>query len=268
MKPQNSISLPKSDQTFGLDPMYRRCLILAMSGMSAIPVVFYLVVRWLDLTDEVNTHPVWILMLFIIPLGFFRRYRIRLNEVGLSQNRLWGWQTFSWQDFEEGKILKRDEDKLLHTEKPIGFRTICIGYLSPEDAKAVRMKINDYFELQKMDDLPETIFIPIKSNAPGSKIKRWSCNAEGIKDPVNDILCPWDEIQAAWFLRTDPKQLPSRKILIQTPDNVFSVVNPQNPLVNAFLQRHIPRNRIELTWPDEYSKHPTFLDFEHRHLQH
>jgi hypothetical protein len=87
---------------FPIEALYRRCGIYVLVGaVSACAILVALPVK--DLTESLTIMAV-ILLLAISLIVYIFRWRLRIDEHGIARRRLWYWDEWPWQAFQDGRI--------------------------------------------------------------------------------------------------------------------------------------------------------------------
>jgi len=133
---------------FVVGSSYRRAGWWALGGMAAnLGLLMYLCIQGLIPIERNESFPVvaqGALILLVMVIALFR-WRMRLDETGVSRRRLWGWDHWPWEEFEKG-LLTYSSAGFASTQRPWWRNELSFELLGEEDRKFVQGVCKKFFQ--------------------------------------------------------------------------------------------------------------------------
>ena len=194
--------------------------------------------------------PTFVGLLLTLPL----RRRVRIDEIGVSQRRLWGWDVWPWADFASGRLRKRHRFIFVDPQRPWGRRKLSLDLLESGEAREAVERINRYYKPPQPPDISSGVAIQWMFQ------HRLELDQEGLhytshKGVSTDYA--WSDLQAVEITRMDPLRQDFQQCLLVLPDREIQLLaNDDNNAqswrdstyeeVNEILQQYTPKGRLHV----------------------
>ena len=199
--------------------------------------------------------------LVLLPVAVFR-WRLRVDSSGIARRRLFGWDLWPWQLFEQGKVLEAEASPatFILPVKPFWARTLSLNLLEDSDRARVEAII-DRFHVRPALDLPEEL-------ALRCAFRKEAVITRGgllLRDRGVETRYRWKETQALRIRRRDHRRrnfetlnivLPDRTVTFSTRRDKGNLIRswsatsgsatPTAEVLAAVIERSIPRERIQI----------------------
>ncbi len=255
-------------RTFAMKAEYRRSAVYVLAAMLLIPLIGW----WLrDLMPARDPKPSWVLLglwsvMALGPLGVLR-WRMRVDEFGISRRWFVRWDLWSWQAFEEGRVLDVEDSSstFLLPEKGPWARKLTIGLIEePECEQVLAMidRVRTRSDLTLPQDLRlrcglrQHVFIE-----PGSFLVRYR---------GEETRYAWNDVKILRIRRRDRRRRDFNTLDLVLPDRIirFTVrhqqgqtirswsgfdgaATPSAEVLAAMLERCIASDRVQVTALDQ-----------------
>ncbi len=178
--------------------------------------------------------------LVLLPVAVFR-WRLRVDSSGIARRRLFGWDLWPWQLFEQGKVLEAEASPatFILPVKPFWARTLSLNLLEDSDRARVEAII-DRFHVRPALDLPEEL-------ALRCAFRKEAVITRGgllLRDRGVETRYRWKETQALRIRRRDHRRRRLRDPQHRPPRSHCHLLNPPRQrqpdpvLVGNVRQRH------------------------------
>ncbi len=238
-------------------PELRRSCWYLIIAMGPIAAVFYWVARVVHNRGAVDAALGCLMfglvaVAVVVPL----RWRLRVDEAGLSRRLLFQWDLWPWSDIESGRVRKLRSHTLYDPGRLLWNRWLSLGYMSEGDIQKVIEAVNERYVLPPPPDLPAKLTIKYGF--------RRSANFDRngihlmVRGEFHEYL--WQDIREIHIHRSDPVRRDFMSLIVTLPDQRMElrVVTHQNGAtptwrgataeeVNEFLLQHAPEDRISVS---------------------
>ena len=240
----------------------RRSAVYVLIGMILIPVI-----RWSlrDFFPSAEGEPWRVLILCSLPAIVAiaaLRWRLRVDSSGIARRRFIGWDLWSWDDFERGKVLDAEGTSTTYVlkEKPLWARKLTLELLEVSDQS-------------RLEAIVEGLRMRPPLELPGEMALRYSFRKDAVLAPGGLLLRDrgeetryrWQEVQSIRICRLDRRRRDFESLEIVLPDRtvLFSMrlhqgqpirswsatgggKTPTAEVLAAFLGRFVPRDRLQI----------------------
>jgi hypothetical protein len=143
------------------------------------------------------------------------RWRLRINEEGMSRRLVFRWDLWSWADIGSGRIAKQHPYTLVDPARTRWLRKLRLGYLASGDRREVLDIINEHYQLPPPPDVPESLTIKYAFR------RRATFDRNGIHLLISGVPHEylWRDIRQIHIRRMDAKRRDFRELLIVLPDH-------------------------------------------------
>jgi hypothetical protein len=265
-RPFETIVLPMRAQ-------YRRSAVYVVIGMTLIAVA-----RWgfRDFLPLVEGEPWRTLTLCPVPAVaalVVLRWALRVDSSGLARRRLFRWDLWSWESFEQGKVV--DVEGISNTyflpEKPFWARKLNLDLVEESDRSRVESIVDGLRTRPPLE-------------LPGEMALRYGFRKEALLPPGGLLLRDsdqetryhWQDVRSFCIRRSARFRrdfesieivLPDRSIEFSMRSNQGQCIRswsatrggktPSAEILAAFLERFIPRDRVQI---DSLNEAPSTLE--------
>jgi hypothetical protein len=94
---------------FRLAPAYRRCAVYLLVGMVLVACLLHLVGAFVRRQPGFHGEApgeliggTFLVVLLVAPAILILRWKMRVDERGIARRRLWGWDLWPWEAFQDG----------------------------------------------------------------------------------------------------------------------------------------------------------------------
>ncbi|MGO8744618.1 MAG: hypothetical protein ACLQNE_01390 [Thermoguttaceae bacterium] len=239
-----------------ISPERRRCVYYVLA--SSIPLA--LVAFWVNelvgnkapaswVGPSVSVLLLWMAM--IVPL----RWAMRIDDQGIARRLLFRWgDPWTGADFASGRIEKRYPHMLYDPARPWWRRRLSLDSLAATDIARAMQRINIYYRLPSPPQLPDVLQIKYGFRR-SARLDASGIHLQGAHE-FREYL--WSDVRRVHITRMDPVRRDFKSLEIALPDRelelkLISTEYGTSPswrgataeVVNEFLVRHVPSQRIE-----------------------
>jgi hypothetical protein len=222
-------------------------VLAAIPPLAAIGVV---VSRYCGLPDA---EPIAYTMLLVVGSLAALRWKVRIDEHGISRRWFYRWDFWPWEDLASGRIEKRHPYTLLDPRRPWWRRRLALEFMAPAEIRRAMELVNARYRLPDPPAIPEALDI-----CYGFR-RRALLDAKGIciheRGEVRQYL--WNEVIRCHVTRMDPLRRDFKRLELSLPGHEFEFTlfqNGMNPswrgataaVVDEFLKRCIAADRIDV----------------------
>lgn len=264
----------QTSQEFRIPPELRRCCWYVIFSTVALAGVFYWVAKFVQ-----NRGPADIavgVIFFSLLAGAMwvgLRWRVRLDDNGVSRRLFIRWDLWSWDDLASGRIEKLHPFTLRDPNRPWWRRKLRLGFLSPEDTQTAFASINEHYRLPPPPNLPPTLSIRYGFR------RTVTLDNYGVQLLVGDTPCEcrWRDVRRINIMRMEPARRDFKSLLITLPDQEIELklVTHQGGTsptwrgatadeINEFLLKKVSEDRIHVSIEGQL---PTTREHIQRELQ-
>ena len=255
---------------------FRRCAVYALIGAVLLPVT-----RW-ALRDFLPPKPgePWPVLVLCSVLSIaaiaILRWRLRIDSTGIARRRLFAWDVWPWQAFEQGKVLDVEGTSTTYIlpEKPFWARKLTLDLLDDSDRVCVEAPILALRRRPTLE-LPNELAVRLGFRkevliAPGGLL---------VNEAGEETRFRWAEVHALRISRFDRRRRDFKSLDVLLPDRTltFSVrlhdgqairswsaarggETPSAEILAALLERFISRERVQV---DSLNEAPLTLEQWH-----
>ena len=250
---------------FALMPGIRRSAIYVLVGLALI-----LVVRWW-LREIRPLRGVGEVVFGAVTIGVIAtgvaavlRWRLRVDDRGISRRRLLGWDLWPWEAFEEGRVVEGEDasNSYICREKPLWARKLSLGLLEEEVQENLVRIIQRFIARPPASPLPADLHIRFAFR------KEALIAREGllIRNRGEETRYAWREVQVLrirrrYRTRNDFSSLemvlPDQTVKLQVSHpngqaarswtGVRGSTLPTPTVVAGVLERYVPSDRVQVT---------------------
>jgi hypothetical protein len=205
-------------QFFRLAPEYRRCAGYVLVGLLLAAVLEWWINQavfnqaWRDLGTLVILLPIaiWQLMVF--------RWRLRVDDSGISRRRLFGWDLWPWEAFETGLIHKGNYVFTYKwPDKPWWQRTLSFGFLEETERESLWKASQQFWKAPPPPELPPELSLRYSFR----KEARFSPEGIWAGRRGKSRYYPWTAVQELRIDRLDHDRRDFRRLEIVLPDQTI-----------------------------------------------
>lgn len=247
---------PIQPREYRIAPHWRRCCWYVVIGMLPVECLFctFLLAmcsarRWGDAGGAL-----FLTIFFALPVAMAitgLRWRLRVDENGVSRRLLFRWDLWSWSDLESGRVRKAYS----HTLYVPRSRRLNLNFMDDNDVQEVISIMNLRYVLPPPPELPDSL-----------KIERTSrrvvvFDRDGIHLTGGDTFgeYSWHDVREVRITRLDPVRRNFRGLVLVLPDQevelrFISRDRGMEPTwqgataeeINEFLVKFVPEERIRV----------------------
>jgi hypothetical protein len=194
-------------------------------------------------------------MLSILALSFPLRWKLRIDQNGVSRRLFLHWDFWSWADLASGRVCKSHRYVLHDSRRAWGHRKMNQSFMSSDDIREVISVINSHYQLPPPPIVPDTLIL--KYGFHRSVIFDNKGVHVLVAGTPYEFL--WNEIEAIHITRMDPMRRDFHSLEIILPGLIidFKHVTHQfgtSPtwhgasaeLINECLFQNAPNERIQI----------------------
>jgi hypothetical protein len=163
-------------------------------------------------------------ILAVGPLAVFQ-WRLRVDSSGIARRRLFRWDLWPWEAFEQGKVLDAEGEPTTYIlrEKPFWARKLGLSLLEDTDQARVAAII-DRLRVRRPLELPSELALRYGFRkevviTPGGLL---------VRDRGQEIRYRWRDVQTLRICRRDRGRRDFRSLEIVLPDRVVKLLLQQN----------------------------------------
>src|SRR5688572_13289601 len=120
---------PTHSKEYSLAPELRRCCWYVIAAWPALAVVFFLVARFCAGRGPGDmAFGLALFSLLAVAPAALLRWRVRIDDQGVSRRLFWRWDVWTWADLASGRIRKLHPYKLLDPARPWWRRTLNLEF--------------------------------------------------------------------------------------------------------------------------------------------
>jgi hypothetical protein len=247
----------QTSQEFRIPPELRRCCWYVILSMIALAAAFYWVARFVQNRDPANIAlGVVFFALVAGAMWVGLRWRVRLDDNGVSRRLFIRWDLWSWNDLASGRIEKLYPFTLRDPDRPRWRRKLRLGLMSPEDTQTVFASINEHYRLPPPPTLPPALTIRYGFR------RTVTLDNYGVQLLVGrtPYECRWRDIRGVSITRMEPLRRDFKSLLIALPDqeielNLVTHQGGTSPTwrgataaeINELLLKNVSKDRIHVS---------------------
>jgi hypothetical protein len=250
---------------FALMAELRRSAIYVLVGFALI-----LVIRW-QLREIRPLRGVGDLVFGAVTIGVIvlgvvtvLRWQLRVDDRGIARRRLFGWDLWPWEAFEQGRVLEVEDSStsFICREKPFWARKLSLGGLNEEVQEDLLRTIQSLFVRPPAPSLPADLHIRFAFRKD-ALIAR-----EGllVRNRGEETRYAWREVQMLRIRRRYRARNDFSSLEIVLPDQTITLrvshpngqtarswsgmrgsPSPTPAIVAGVLERYVPSDRIQVT---------------------
>jgi hypothetical protein len=255
-------------RTFAMKSEFRRCAIYALAAMLLIPLVGW----WRrTLRPDDNSGAPWAPLVIcsvmaLGPIGILR-WRLRVDESGISRRRLIGWDLWPWQTFALGRVLDAENSSgsFILPEKRLWNRKLSIALIDDDDCLRVQAMI-DQVRVRSEPTLPGEL--RLRSGFRQQFVIDPGCLV--VRDRKEECRYGWNEVELLRIRRRTRTRRDFSSLELVLPGRVvqFSVRHHQGQMIRSWsgldgsptpsaevlsgvLERCVSPDRVQVTALDE-----------------
>lgn len=239
----------------------QRCCWYTIFGAFALAAVYFWIARFV----QNRGGPVDISVIFVgcalfallaaamvVPL----RWKVRVDQRGISRRLLFGWDLWPWAALASGRISKIHPFTLHDPERASWRRRLRLEYMAPGDIQEVISMVNTHYKLPPPPSISTTLAIKYG-------FRRWvTFDSNGIHLIVRDMPHDyrWSDLRDVHFTRMDPLRRDFTSLVITLPDRELELKfvthqGGRSPTwrgataeeLNEVLFRFVPTDRIHIS---------------------
>lgn len=242
---------------YRLAPELRRsCWYVIVGAMVLIPV-FYWVARFVQLRGPVDVA-VGCSLFGLLGASMFvpLRWRVRLDQHGVSRRLLFRWDLWSWSTLASGRVDKLHPFRLHDPHRPWWRRRLALSYLASGDLQEVIAKINAHYKLPPPPELEDTLTFKYGFR------RQATFDRSGLQLMVHQRhrAYAWRDVREVHITRMDPLRRDFASVVITLPDEelelkLFTHQGGTSPTwrgataeeINEFLLQFVHTDRIHIS---------------------
>ena len=247
-----------------LAPEYRRCVVYVLIALVGLPFV----ARWVNEARPPEHRPDLRVLgavdaLLVLGVASVLRWRLRVDERGISRRRFVAWHLYSWDEFASGRVREGVyRDTYQFPDRPPWHRALSLGPLRDADRSAIKAII-------------ERVWVrPPAPDPPANLAFRFSFRKIAYIEPVcltivhrgEEQRYAWGEVRALKIRRSERERRDFSSLELVLPDRTITLrvaidhgraipswsglrgqPRPDPATVAAALQEYVPRARIVVT---------------------
>jgi cbb3-type cytochrome oxidase subunit 3 len=261
-----------SYKEYQIAPEFRRCCWYIIFGGFMFVIVVNWIARFLpDRNPEGITFSWKLFGMLAAAMAYPLRWRLRVDQTGVSRRILFWWDSWPWADLSSGRIRKLYPYTLRDPERPWWLRTLRLKYMASKDIQEVISAINMYYKLPAPPDVPPTLTIKY-----GCRTVTFDHNGINlmIRNTLHEYM--WQDIRDIHIIRMDPLRRDFKCLLITLPDQEIELklVAGQGAKqawrgataeeINEFLLQIVPTDRIHISIEGQPSMKREYIERELR----
>ncbi len=259
-----------SSREYRISRELRRCCWYVIGGAFVIAAVYAWTVRIVPNRDPVaqflaGVQIALVAAAMVIPL----RWKIRVNEQGVSRRFLFHWDLWSWEDLASGRVSKRHAFILYDAKRPWWRRTLQLGYMNSDDIQELMSIVNRHYKLPPPPSVPATLEIRFGVRR-SAMFTQDGVHLTGDKRPRS---YRWHDLRGIHIIRMDPLRRDFKRLEVTLPDQtlIFRFVSHQGGTsptwrgatpeeLNEFLFRYAPAECIHVSIADQPLEKPEHIE--------
>jgi hypothetical protein len=235
---------------YHMAPELRRSAIYAMVGFAVLAGATYRIGRSILERDFWPTFLICTVFAAIsVAMIFPLRWALRMDDQGVAQRLLFGWDQWHWSDFSSGRIGKK-HFTFFDPQRPAWTHTFTIELLSDFDRAELLNVINERYRLPAPPMLPERLEIRYGFRS------RLEIQRNGIRLRVHDETRSygWQEVQRVRIVRIDPLRRDFGRLVLCLPGHEIELGPGKEHAwsgatydeVSEFVVSHMPAERVDV----------------------
>jgi hypothetical protein len=232
-----------------LTPELRRSAIYGMVGFALLAGAAYWIANAILERDFWPTFLICAVFAAISAAMIFPlRWALRVDDQGVAQRFLFGWDQWHWSDFSSGRIVKK-HFTFFDPQRPAWTHTFTIELLSDSDRDELLNLINERYRLPAPPKLPERLEIRC------GLLGRLEIQRNGIHLRVHGETRSygWQEVQRVRIVRIDPLRRDFARLVLSLPGHEIELGPGKEHAwsgatydeVSEFVVAHVPADRVD-----------------------
>jgi hypothetical protein len=254
---------PLEPMVFQMRAEFRRSAVYVLVAIALIPAIRWALRGVLPPSDgEPWRTLIPCALLALVPAAAFA-WRLRIDSSGIARRRLWIWDLWPWEQFEQGKVLDVEDEStvFLLKEKPLWARKLELALLEDADRERIE-SIIDRLWVRPALELPAELSLRYGFR----KMALIARDGLLLRERGEELRFGWNEVKALRIRRRDHRRRDFKSLDLVLPDRIvtFSVRRDNGQLIRtwsgtdgcatptaeclaAVLERMIPANRVLVT---------------------
>jgi hypothetical protein len=228
-----------------------------MFGALVLLLVYYWTARFVQNRGAADISAGCVVFaLLAAAMVFPLRWRLRLDQEGVSRRLLFRWDLWSWADLASGRLRKLHPYTLYDPERTWWRRKLGLGHMAPADIREAIATINTHYRLPPPPDVPDALTIKYGFR------RSVTLDNQGVHLLFGGTPheYTWGEVLQVHITRMDPVRRDFTSVRIALPDQeiewkLFTHQGGTSPEwrgataeeINEFLFHHVSPDRIDIS---------------------
>lgn len=245
-----TLSLGDQVLLFYLAPQYRRAVQWGMGGCVSLPVFACFMLWFRQRPIQLEQILVNVLTMVAGPLWLCQYLlpRVRVDQFGVSQKRLWWWEQWPWEAFVDGRVEFGSPAKITTYQlagKPLSQRSFSL--LSDDDAETINSLIRAVWNPPPAEPIPKTV--KVEFHWPDRRSVEMTSEQITITTKGRMAHYRWDEIAAVEIWRNEYGRHDFRELCLhftdeQVPFRHAKFYGKQRESLAGFICHHVDPARL------------------------
>lgn len=150
---------------YRMRPEFRRIVFYVAASFPLFGLAFYTLINYAA-SDSARINPLLIGVPVAagLPVLALLRWRICVDEIGLSRRRFWSWDLWDWSDFSNGRIRKGRRFFLFDSGRPWWRPGLNLEFLDDLDREQVVAAVNRHYRLPGPPPTPDEMQLKMPIN--------------------------------------------------------------------------------------------------------
>jgi hypothetical protein len=201
------------------------------------------------------------------------RWSVRVDARGVARRHLVAWDVWTWDDFASGRIVKprRIPFAFRDPARPLWRRKLGLNCMSSDAAAAIMRLVNTVYQLPPAEPFPPSLKLRELVLPGGYLVMTLDANGVRGKFGGKPFDSSWSEVRGVHLTRGDRVRRDFGRMEIAFADYTLSLPSlgggKKVEIVNEFLRRYVPAERIDVDVPGERPARHEDVERQLRHTE-